>query len=44
MAHLPCRVVGEFDGRYQLYWLKGVLSTAELISRTRCTLPCCRGV
>ena len=26
-SHLPCRVVGEFDGRYQLYCSKGVLST-----------------
>ena len=26
-SHLPCRVVGEFDGRYQLYCSKGVLDT-----------------
>ena len=26
-SHLPCRVVGEFDGRYQLYCSKGVLNT-----------------
>ena len=26
-SHLPCRVVGEFDGRYQLYCSNGVLST-----------------
>ena len=25
-SHLPCRVVGEFDGRYQLYCSKGVLN------------------
>ena len=40
-SHLPCRVVGEFDGRYQLYCLKGVLDTtfsrAEVIPMTRCT-------
>ena len=26
-SHLPCRVVGEFDGRYHLYCSKGVLNT-----------------
>ena len=26
-SHLPCRVVGECDGRYQLYCSKGVLDT-----------------
>ena len=26
-SHPPCRVVGEFDGRYQLYCSKGVLDT-----------------
>ena len=26
-SHLPCRVIGECDGRYQLYCSKGVLST-----------------
>ena len=26
-SRLPCRVVGEFDGRYQLYCSKGVLDT-----------------
>ena len=31
-SHLPCRVVGEFDGRYQLYCSKGVLDTT--FSRT----------
>ena len=40
-SHLPCRVVGEFDGRYQLYCSKGVLSTtfsrAEVIPMARCT-------
>ena len=37
----PCRVVGEFDGRYQLYCSKGVLSTtfsrAEVLPMARCT-------
>ena len=40
-SHLPCRVVGEFDGRYQLYCSKGVLSTtfsrAEVIPMARCS-------
>ena len=40
-SHLPCRVVGEFDGRYQLYCSKGVLNTtfsrAEVIPMARCT-------
>ena len=40
-SHLPCRVVGEFDGRYQLYCSKGVLDTtfsrAEVIPMARCT-------
>ena len=40
-SHLPCRVVGEFDVRYQLYCLKGVLDTtfsrAEVIPMARCT-------
>ena len=39
-SHLPCRVVGEFDGRYQLYCSKGVLDTtfsrAEVIPMARC--------
>ena len=40
-SHLPCHVVGEFDGRYQLYCSKGVLdntfSRAEVIPMARCT-------
>ena len=40
-SHLPCRAVGEFDGRYQLYCSQGVLSTtfsrAEVIPMARCT-------
>ena len=40
-SHLPCRVVGECDGRYQLYCSKGVLSTtfsrAEVIPMATCT-------
>ena len=41
-SHLPCRVVGEFDGRYQLYCSKGVIldttfSRAEVIPMARCT-------
>ena len=40
-SHLPCRVVGEFDGRYQLYCSKGVLNTtfsrAEVIPMPICT-------
>ena len=40
-SHLPCRVVGEFDGRYQLYCSKGVLNTtfsrAEVIPMAICT-------
>ena len=40
-SHLPCRVVGEFDGRYRLYCSKGVLSTtfsrAEVIPMAICT-------
>ena len=40
-SHLPCRVVGEFYGRYQLYCSKGVLDTtfsrAEVIPMARCT-------
>ena len=40
-SHLPCRVVGEFDGRYQLYCSKGVLNTtfsrAEVIPMATCT-------
>ena len=37
-SHLPCRVVGEFDGRYQLYCSKGVLSTTfSRIPMARCT-------
>ena len=40
-SHLPCRVVGEFDGRYQLYCSKGVLDTtfsrAEVIPMATCT-------
>ena len=40
-SHLPCRVVGEFDGRYQLYCSKGVLDTtfsrAEVIPMARFT-------
>ena len=39
-SHLPCRVVGEFDVRYQLYCSKGVLDTtfsrAEVIPMARC--------
>ena len=36
--HLPCRVVGEFDGRYQLYCSKGVtFSRAEVIPMALCT-------
>ena len=27
-SHLPCRIVGEFDGRYQLYCTKGILTTS----------------
>ena len=27
-SHLPCRIVGEFGGRYQLYCIKGVLITS----------------
>ena len=27
-SHLPCRIVREFDGRYQLYCTKGVLITS----------------
>ena len=26
--HVPCRIVGEFAGRYQLYCSKGVLNTS----------------
>ena len=26
--HLPCRIVGEFDGHYQLYCAKGILITS----------------
>ena len=40
-AHLPCRVVEEFDDRYQLYCSKGVLDTTfsrvEGIPMARCT-------
>ena len=40
-SHPPCRVVREFDGRYQLYCSKGVLDTtvfrAEVIPMARCT-------
>ena len=40
-SHLPCRVVGKFDGLYQLYCSKGVLSTtfsrAEVLPMARCT-------
>ena len=40
-SHLPCRVVGEFDGRYRLYCSKGVLSTtfsrAEVLPMAICT-------
>ena len=37
-SHLPCRVVGEFDGRYQLYGSKGVLSTTfSRAEMARCT-------
>ena len=40
-SHLPCRVVGEFDGRYQLYCSKGVLNTTfsrpEVIPMATCT-------
>ena len=40
-SHLSCRVVGEFDGRYQLYCSKGVLNTtfsrAEVIPMALCT-------
>ena len=36
-SHLPCRVVGEFDGRYQLYCSKGTFSRAEVIPMARCT-------
>ena len=36
--HVPCRIVGEFAGRYQLYCSKGVLNTSfsgtELIPET----------
>ena len=40
-SHLPCRVVGEFDGRYQLYCSKDVLNTtfsrAGVIPMATCT-------
>ena len=39
--HVPCRIVGEFAGRYQLYCSKGILNTSfsctELISLTGCS-------
>ena len=39
-SHVPCRIVGEFGGRFQLYCSKGVLnvsfSSAELIPLTTC--------
>ena len=35
--HLPCRIIGDFGGRYQLYCSKGILNTAY--SRQELT-PC----
>ena len=39
--HVPCRIVGEFAGRYQLYCSKGVLNTSfsctEVIPVTGCS-------
>jgi hypothetical protein len=40
-CHVPCRIVGEFAGRYQLYCSKGILNTSfsctELMSLTGCS-------
>ena len=40
-CHLPCRIIGEFGGRYQLYCSKGVLNTSfcgtELIPLASCS-------
>ena len=40
-CHVPCRIVGEFAGRYQLYCFKGILNTSfsctEFISLTGCS-------
>ena len=39
-SHVPCRIVGEFGGQFQLYCSKGVLnvsfSSSELIPLTTC--------
>ena len=40
-CHLPCRIIGEFGSRYQLYCSKGVLNTSfcetELIPLASCS-------
>ena len=40
-CHVPCRIVGEFAGRYQLYCSKGILNTlfscTELIALIGCS-------